>query len=295
MRIRHRRLHTSGRDISPASGPDERFRSALIAAGRRALINSDGWQEDNAESPALPLDATVTPRPRRRQRPSRPSPRAELASPPGPVAYRAAKAALGPALRFAYRVDVEGLENVPSDEGVILAANHRSFMDSIFLALATPQPVAFVAKAEYFERPATRWIFNATGQIPLHRGSPSAARNALAAATDVLAKGGTVGIYPEGTRSRDGKLHRGNLGPARLAAATDAAIVPVGLIGTDQVQLPEERLPHLFRHVTVRFGSPVRVGAAPEAKQLARLRAVTDGLMADIASLSGAEYDDHFA
>ena len=212
-----------------------------------------------------------------------------------PTAYRIAKAALNRPLRLAYRVEVQGLENVPTDEGVILAANHRSFMDSIFLALASPDPVAFVAKAEYFDNPVTRQLFTSTGQIPLRRGSPAGAREALAAASEVLADGGTLGIYPEGTRSRDGKLHRGKLGPARLAAATGAAIVPVGLVGTDKVQLPEERLPHLFRPVSVRFG-PARHLRAPDGRAPAsRLRAATDEVMHDIAALSGAEYVDSFA
>jgi 1-acyl-sn-glycerol-3-phosphate acyltransferase len=178
---------------------------------------------------------------------------------------------------------------------VILAANHRSFMDSIFLALASPGPVAFVAKAEYFDRRMTRWLFNATGQIPLRRGSPAGARQALAAASDVLADGGTLGIYPEGTRSRDGKLHRGKLGPARLAAATGAAIVPVGLVGTEKVQLPEERLPHVFRPVAVKFGAPRHLPASDRRVPTSRLRETTDELMHDIADLSGAEYVDSFA
>jgi 1-acyl-sn-glycerol-3-phosphate acyltransferase len=216
----------------------------------------------------------------------------------GPAAYRLAKAALNRPLRRAYDVDVEGVDhvtNVPAGEGVILAANHRSFMDSIFLALASPGPVAFVAKAEYFEHRVTRWLFSSTGQIPLRRGSPSGAREALAAASEVLEDGGTLGIYPEGTRSRDGKLHRGKLGPARLAAATGAAIVPVGLVGTDKVQLPDERLPHLFRPVAVRFGQPRRLPSGDGRVGARHLRAATDELMADIAELSGAEYVDSFA
>jgi len=213
----------------------------------------------------------------------------------GPVGYRVARAALNRPLKAAYDVDVEGVENVPAGEGVILAANHRSFMDSIFLALASPEPVAFVAKAEYFENRMTRWLFRATGQIPLKRGSPAGAREALAAASDVLAGGGALGIYPEGTRSRDGKLHRGKLGPARLAAATGAAIVPVGLVGTDEVQLPDERLPHLFRPVAVRFGSPKRLLSSDGRASARRLRQTTDELMHDIADLSGAEYVDSFA
>src|SRR6266550_4863381 len=212
-----------------------------------------------------------------------------------PTAYRIAKAALNRPLRLAYRVEVQGLDNVPSDEAVILAANHRSFMDSIFLALASPDPVAFVAKAEYFDHPVTRRLFSSTGQIPLRRGSPVGARDALAAASEVLAGGGTLGIYPEGTRSRDGKLHRGKLGPARLAAATGAVIVPVGLVGTDEVQLPDERLPHLFRPVAVRFGTPKRLASSDGRASPRRLRQTTDELMHDIADLSGAEYVDSFA
>jgi 1-acyl-sn-glycerol-3-phosphate acyltransferase len=168
-------------------------------------------------------------------------------------------------------------------------------MDSIFLALASPEPVAFVAKAEYFESRLTRWLFRATGQIPLRRGSPAGARQALAAASEVLSAGGTLGIYPEGTRSRDGKLHRGKLGPARLAAATGAVIVPVGLVGTDRVQLPDERVPHLFRPVAVRFGAPKRLETADGRASASRLRETTDELMNDIADLSGAEYVDSFA
>jgi 1-acyl-sn-glycerol-3-phosphate acyltransferase len=225
-----------------------------------------------------------------------PAPRARrVRAPRGPLAYRVAKAALDRPLRTAYEVEVEGIDNVPHDQGVILAANHRSFMDSIFLAIASPEPVAFVAKAEYFENSLTRWLFRATGQIPLRRGSPAGARQALAAASEVLAGGGTLGIYPEGTRSRDGKLHRGKLGPARLAAATGAAIVPVGLVGTERVQLPDERLPHLFRPVAVRFGSPKRLEAREGRAPTSRLRETTDELMNDIADLSGAEYVDSFA
>jgi 1-acyl-sn-glycerol-3-phosphate acyltransferase len=229
-----------------------------------------------------------------RRRPTRSARRQARAS-RGPLAYRIAKAALNRPLRVAYHVEVQGLDNVPTDEGVILAANHRSFMDSIFLALASPDPVAFVAKAEYFDHPVTRRLFSSTGQIPLRRGSPVGAREALATASEVLADGGTLGIYPEGTRSRDGKLHRGKLGPARLAAATGAAIVPVGLVGTDKVQLPDERLPHLFRPVSVRFGAARHLPAPDGRAPASRLRATTDKVMQDIAALSGAEYVDSFA
>ena len=212
----------------------------------------------------------------------------------GPVGYRLAKAVLSRPLRAVYRVRVEGLDHLPDNGPVILVANHRSFMDSIFLALTTPRPIAFLAKAEYFESRLTRWLFRLTGQIPLRRGSPAGARDALAAGASVLDEGGIVGIYPEGTRSRDGKLHRGNRGPARLARTTGAPIVPVGLIGTDAVQQPDERVPHPFRTVTVRFGQARRVSEADES-DAALLRVTTDVVMHDIADLCGQQYDDHYA
>lgn len=206
-----------------------------------------------------------------------------------PLLYRMSKAALNIPLHATFRLKVQGLEHVPEGPA-ILAANHRSFMDSIFLALTSPRPISFVAKAEYFDHRLTRWIFRHTGQIPLRRGSPTSAREAVAAASAVLAKGGLVGIYPEGTRSLDGMLHRGNLGPARLAAASGAPIVPIGLTGTEDVQRPSERVPHPFRSVGVKFGQPRRVSAIDVATNKQHLRSTTDTIMRDIAALSGQEY-----
>jgi 1-acyl-sn-glycerol-3-phosphate acyltransferase len=196
-------------------------------------------------------------------------------------------------LRSAYDIDVDGAGWLP-DGPAILAANHRSFMDSVFLALVVDRPVSFLAKAEYFDRRRTAWMFRATGQIPLRRGSPAGARRALEAAQRVLCDGGLVGVYPEGTRSRDGRLHRGRLGPARLAVASGAPIVPVGLVGTDKVQAPDQRLPRVGRRVSVRFGLPVWVGTQ-EADRGRQLRDITDRVMAQIASLSGQAYPEHLA
>lgn len=204
------------------------------------------------------------------------------------MTYRVAKAVMAPVLRVFFRVRVEGLHHLPPGP-VILAANHLSFMDSLFLGLATPCPIAFMAKAEYFDKRRTAWIFRATGQIPLRRGSAAAADHALAEAQGVLSEGGAVGIYPEGTRSRDGKLQRGKTGPARLAQATGAPIVPVGLAGTAEVQAPGELLPRLFRPVTIRFGPARRVPSAGEGAGRAGLRSATDSLMGDIAALSGQD------
>src|SRR3954469_22537551 len=176
----------------------------------------------------------------------------------GTVAYRAAKRVVGRLLFTAYDIDIEGADRVPRVGGVILCPNHRSFMDSLFVPAAVERPVSFLAKAEYFDRRRTAWLFRATGQIPVRRGSPAGARAALGAARDVLVAGGIVGIYPEGTRSRDGLLHRGNLGPARLALDTGAPLVPIGLIGTEDVQPPGARLPRVGRRVVLRFGEPLR-------------------------------------
>ncbi len=218
------------------------------------------------------------------------------ASPSAALSYRFARATLGRLVRLLYRIEVEGVENLPDQGPVILAANHRSFMDSIFLALSSPRPVSFLAKAEYFDHRLTRWLFTGTGQIPVRRGSPAGARSALAAASDVLAHEGTIGAYPEGTRSRDGKLHRGHRGPALLAVETAAPIVPVGLIGTDAVQQPSQRIPRPFKTIRVRYGQPVPVSpGATDQTKAARSRTLTDAVMHDIAELCGQPYDEHYS
>jgi 1-acyl-sn-glycerol-3-phosphate acyltransferase len=171
---------------------------------------------------------------------------------------------------------------------MILAPNHRSFMDSIFLSAIAPRPVSFVAKAEYFERWSTRRLLLALNQIPLRRGSPSAAQETMAESRRVLDQGGILGIYPEGTRSRDGMLHRGNPGPARLALATGAPLVPVGLVGTEAVQEVGRRLPRIGLTVKVRFGQPFTLSAMDDGvNPRAVVRDATQRLMSDIALLSG--------
>jgi 1-acyl-sn-glycerol-3-phosphate acyltransferase len=210
--------------------------------------------------------------------------------------YWVIKAVLTPLLRVCYRIRVEGRERVPRHGPVILAANHRSFMDSMFLPLQIRRRVTFVAKAEYFDSRKTAWFFRAVGQIPIRREGGSASERALASATEVLEQGGVFGIYPEGTRTRDGYLHRGHTGVARLALRTGAPIVPVGMIGTDEIQATDRKLPRLFRPVTIRFGAPV-----PLEHYIGReddrivLRQVTDEVMFEIQRLSGYEYVDTYA
>lgn len=207
-----------------------------------------------------------------------------------PRLYRTTELLLSPLLDRCYDVAVEGMANLP-DHPVILAANHRSFIDSPFIAHATRRPVAFLAKAEYFDRPWSKRLLTGMGQIPLRRGSPTSARMAIAAAREALGDGWSVAIYPEGTRSRDGRLHRGNTGAARLSCQAKVPIVPVGITGTEAVQPPGKVVPRPFKTVTVRCGKPI----APPAPGAAGLRAATDQLMATIAALCGQEYDDHYA
>jgi 1-acyl-sn-glycerol-3-phosphate acyltransferase len=194
------------------------------------------------------------------------------------------------------RVKVEGRDHLPKRGPAILACNHRSFLDSIFLPLVVRRRVTFVAKAEYFDDPKTAWFFRGCGQIPIRREGGSASERALASATDVLRKGKVFGIYPEGTRTRDGRLHRGHTGVARLAMRCNAPIVPIGMIGSDDVQPVDSKVPKLFRQVTIRFGPPVEPGryAGMENDRLA-LRELTDEVMYEICQLSGYEYVDTYA
>jgi 1-acyl-sn-glycerol-3-phosphate acyltransferase len=206
----------------------------------------------------------------------------------GTIGYRVAKRLLARPIRKAFDIHIDGAANVPSSGPCIVVANHRSFMDSIFLAALAERPVTFLAKAEYWDSPRTAWLFKATGQIPVRRGSPTGARAAMEAATDVLLRGGVVGLYPEGTRSRDGQLKAGNLGAARLAIAAQAPIIPVGLIGTEAVQAPDQKLPRLGRRVEVRFGAPIV--ALPSDNPRAQAVAITHDVMSSIAELSGQTY-----
>jgi 1-acyl-sn-glycerol-3-phosphate acyltransferase len=203
------------------------------------------------------------------------------------MAYWLMKFVLTPVLRVVYRVRVEGREHLPTHGPVILAANHRSFLDSIFLPLVIRRRVTYVAKAEYFDDPKTAWFFRSVGQIPIRREGGSASEGALAAATDVLEGGRVFGIYPEGTRTRDGLTHRGHTGVARLAVRTGAPVVPVGLVGTDDCQPTDKKLPRLFRTVHVRFGPPIAASHYSHADERLALRQLTDEVMFEIVQLCG--------
>ncbi len=212
------------------------------------------------------------------------------------MAYWLMKVVLTPILRVVYRVKVEGREHLPTRGPVILAANHRSFLDSIFLPLVIRRRVTYVAKAEYFDDVKTAWFFRSVGQIPIRRDGGTASESALGAATEVLQRGGVFGIYPEGTRSRDGYTHRGHTGVARLAMRTGAPVVPVGLVGTDECQPTEKKVPRLFRTVHVCFGSPIAAEHRASADERLALRQLTDEVMFEIVQLCGRyEYRNTYA
>jgi 1-acyl-sn-glycerol-3-phosphate acyltransferase len=206
--------------------------------------------------------------------------------------YDAVKAILGPPLRLCFPLRVEGLHHVPEAGPVVLAPNHLSIIDSIVLPLALPRRITFIAKAEHFDDWRSSWVMSLSGQIKLQRNGGMAVGRALAEAAGVLGTGGVVGIYPEGTRSRDGRLHAGNDGPAWLAMKAGAPIVPVGLVGTNAVHAPGEALPHLFRAATVRFGHPIPPPPPPCGGARTTRAALTSEVMSAIAALSGQELAD---
>ena len=212
------------------------------------------------------------------------------------VAYWLVKAVISPLLRFFFRVRVEGLEHIPADSAAILASNHVSFCDSIFLPMVLRRRVTFVAKAEYFEDPKTAWFFRAVGQIPIRREGGSASAGALLAATEVLQSGGLFGIYPEGTRSPDGRLYKGHTGVARLALSCGVPILPVAMIGTREAQPIGQVMPRLFMPITVKIGKPMRFdrieGAADDPRAL---RQITDEVMFELSGMSAQDYVDRYA
>jgi len=212
------------------------------------------------------------------------------------MAYWVLKAVLTPVLRFAFKVRVEGIENIPQDGPVIMASNHISFSDSIFLPLVLKRRITFVAKAEYFDDPKTAWFFRAVGQIPIRREGGSASQRALETARGVLESGGVFGIYPEGTRSPDGKLYKGHTGIARLALQTKASIVPVAMIGTREAQPIGKVMPKLFMPITVSFGRPLSYDdLADRIDDRQVLRSITDEVMYELRELSGQEYVNQYA
>lgn len=209
--------------------------------------------------------------------------------------YEVSKAVLSPILHGYFDIETSGLENVPEDGPAILAANHLSFLDSFFIPLVVDRRVTYVAKAEYFEHWYSRIFFKSWGQIPIKRDGGEASENALEAAAEVLERGELFGIYPEGTRSPDGNLHKGHTGVARLALRSGAPVIPVGVAGTREVLPKGKRMPNRG-DVHVRFGSPMQFSDRTSSKsERLLLRSITDEVMFEIAALSGQEYHDSYA
>lgn len=207
-----------------------------------------------------------------------------------------AKAILSPLVRFGWRVHAEGVANIPTSGGAILAPNHISVLDSFFVPLVLPRRITYVGKAEYLDDWKTRSLFPALGMIPIDRSGGDSSARALDAAASVLRAGELFGIYPEGTRSRSGKLHKGHTGVARIALRANAPIVPVGIIGAVEVQPPDAKFPRPFMEVLIRFGDPIDVSRYRDrANDRLVLRQLTDELMYSIRDLSGQEYVDTYA
>jgi 1-acyl-sn-glycerol-3-phosphate acyltransferase len=207
---------------------------------------------------------------------------------------------LGPWLRAIFRPIVEGRDNVPEEGPAIIASNHLSFSDSIFMPLMVRRKVTFVAKAEYFTGRGlkgllTKWFFVGTGTIPVDRSGGRAAQAAIETGLRILREGKLFGIYPEGTRSPDGRLYRGKTGVARLALESGAPVIPVVMLNSDEIQ-PLGRLLPKIRRVRIRFGAPMDFSRyAGMAGDRFIERAVTDEIMYELMELSGREYVDVYA
>jgi len=207
---------------------------------------------------------------------------------------------IGPLLKAVFRPEAYGVENVPDEGAAILACNHLSYTDWLFMPLVIPRRVTFVAKAEYFEGHGLKgWIqrsfFGGTGQVPIDRSGGRASEGALRTGLRILGNGHLFGIFPEGTRSHDGRLYRGRTGIARLALEAKVPVIPVGVLRTDEVAPPGKIFGKLVRPV-VRFGKPLDFNRY-EGMESDRyiLRAITDESMYEIKRLSEQEYVDMYA
>ncbi|MER5294010.1 lysophospholipid acyltransferase family protein [Streptomyces pharetrae] len=207
---------------------------------------------------------------------------------------------LGPLLRLVFRPRIEGLEHVPASGPAIVAGNHLSFSDHFLMPAVLKRRITFLAKAEYFTGPGlkgrlTAAFFRSAGQIPVDRSGKDAGQAAIREGLGVLGKDELLGIYPEGTRSHDGRLYKGKVGVAVMALRAGVPVVPCAMIGTFEAQPPGRKLPRV-RPVTIRFGEPLDFSRyAGMENEKAILRAVTDEIMYAILSLSGQEYVDRYA
>lgn len=211
-------------------------------------------------------------------------------------AQQRARRVVAPVAGKLWTINREGYERLPVDGPAILCPNHISFLDSAFLMLTVRRNISFVGKAEYMDSWKTRHLFPAMGMIPIDRSGGEAAQAALDAAEAVLRRGELFGIFPEGTRSRDGFLYKGRTGAARLAMKLGCPIFPVGIVGTDSIQPPDAKLPKLRRECTIRIGRPIR----PErylgrGSEHVAWRSMIDEVMYEIREMTGQEYRNVYA
>jgi 1-acyl-sn-glycerol-3-phosphate acyltransferase len=214
--------------------------------------------------------------------------------------YRATELIGYPLVRWYFRPEVTGLEHLPRTGAVILAANHLSAADEVFTPVSARRQVAYFAKAEYFNGPGWRGkararLFREFGHVPVDRDDPRAAGATIATGAELLAAGRVLGIYPEGTRSPDGRLYKFHTGVARLALRSGAPVVPVGLVGTDKVLCPGDRRWHRAQ-IGVHFGAALDFSGRQADERSARvLREVTEAVRLAIQQLSGQDYVDCYA
>ncbi|MEU0629400.1 lysophospholipid acyltransferase family protein [Streptomyces sp. NPDC005989] len=207
---------------------------------------------------------------------------------------------IGPLLRLFFRPRIEGLEHIPEEGAAIVAGNHLSFSDHFLMPAILKRRITFLAKAEYFTGPGvkgrlTAAFFRGIGQIPVDRSGKEAGQAAIREGLGVLSRGELLGIYPEGTRSHDGRLYKGKVGVAVMAITAQVPVVPCAMVGTFEIQPPGQTVPRIKR-VTIRFGEPLEFSRyAGMENQKAAVRAVTDEIMYAILGLSGQEYVDEYA
>lgn len=204
-----------------------------------------------------------------------------------------------PVMFLFFHVTVRGLENIPKRGGVILAGNHIAFIDSVFIPGAVRRKVTYLVGSDYFSKrsPAGRllgWFLRNIGMVPIDRKGGSAAKASLETGLAVLGRGGAIGIYPEGSRSRDGKLHKGRTGVARLVLASGVPVVPMSIHGSDGVMAKGSKLPKRA-HVTITFSPELTFETVVGDYDAPRLREVTDEIMRAVAAITPQEYDDSYS
>ena len=203
------------------------------------------------------------------------------------------KKVIGPVAKRLWKFDLQGFDRLPAEGPAILCPNHVSFLDSAFLMLSLPRRISFVGKAEYMDSWKTKFLFPAMGMIPIDRSGGAKSMVALEVAEDVLRRGELFGIFPEGTRSRDGFLYKGRTGAARLAQTIGCPIYPVGIVGTREIQPPDAKLPKLRKPCSITIGRPVRVRGKVAGRMA--FRQAMDEVMYEISQITGQKYHDVYA